>query len=293
MSTAVSPIYQDIVGEYGAAFEAAIARNVADAIAEDVGSGDQTGRLVPDGPARLARIIVREDAVLCGVPWFEAVMRSVDPAIEVNWSYREGELMRADTTVCELRGPARALLTAERNGLNFLQLLSGVASATRRYVGLIDGHRARILDTRKTLPGLRLAQKYAVRIGGGANQRLALYDGILIKENHIAAAGGVGEALDAAFALEAGVPVQVEVETLAQLETALAHGAKSVLLDNFSFEMMREAVRVTGARAVLEVSGGVNAETVRDIASTGVDRISIGALTKDVRATDFSMRIVD
>ncbi|MGN4071070.1 carboxylating nicotinate-nucleotide diphosphorylase [Burkholderia gladioli] len=293
MSTAVSPIYQDIVGEYGAAFEAAIARNVADAISEDVGSGDQTGRLVPDGPARLARIIVREDAVLCGVPWFEAVMRSVDPAIEVNWSYREGELMRADTTVCELRGPARSLLTAERNGLNFLQLLSGVASATRHYVGLIDGHRARILDTRKTLPGLRLAQKYAVRIGGGANQRLALYDGILIKENHIAAAGGVGEALDAAFALEAGVPVQVEVETLAQLDTALAHGAKSVLLDNFSFEMMREAVRVTGGRAVLEVSGGVNAETVRDIASTGVDRISIGALTKDVRATDFSMRIVD
>ncbi|MDN7741004.1 MULTISPECIES: carboxylating nicotinate-nucleotide diphosphorylase [Burkholderia] len=293
MSTAVSPIYQDIVGEYGAAFEAAIARNVADAIAEDVGSGDQTGRLVPDGPARLARIIVREDAVLCGVPWFEAVMRSVDPAIEVSWTYREGDLMRADTTVCELRGPARSLLTAERNGLNFLQLLSGVASATRRYVGLIDGHRARILDTRKTLPGLRLAQKYAVRIGGGANQRLALYDGILIKENHIAAAGGVGEALDAAFALKAGVPVQVEVETLAQLDTALAHGAKSVLLDNFSFEMMREAVRVTGGRAVLEVSGGVNAETVRDIASTGVDRISIGALTKDVRATDFSMRIVD
>ncbi|WP_186160855.1 carboxylating nicotinate-nucleotide diphosphorylase [Burkholderia gladioli] len=293
MSTAVSPIYQDIVGEYGAAFEAAIARNVADAIAEDVGSGDQTGRLVPDGPARLARIIVREDAVLCGVPWFEAVMRSVDPAIEVSWSYREGDLMRADTTVCELRGPARSLLTAERNGLNFLQLLSGVASATRRYVALIDGHRARILDTRKTLPGLRLAQKYAVRIGGGANQRLALYDGILIKENHIAAAGGVGEALDAAFALEAGVPVQVEVETLAQLDTALAYGAKSVLLDNFSFEMMREAVSVTGGRAVLEVSGGVNAETVRDIASTGVDRISIGALTKDVRATDFSMRIVD
>ncbi|MEX3630091.1 MAG: carboxylating nicotinate-nucleotide diphosphorylase [Burkholderia sp.] len=293
MSMAVSPIYQDIVREYGAAFEAAIARNVADTIAEDVGSGDQTGRLVPDGPARRARIIVREDAVLCGVPWFEAVMRSVDPAIEANWSYREGEPMRADTTVCELRGPARSLLTAERNGLNFLQLLSGVASATRRYVALTDGHRARILDTRKTLPGLRLAQKYAVRVGGGANQRLALYDGILIKENHIAAAGGVGEALDAAFALEAGVPVQVEVETLAQLDTALAHSAKSVLLDNFSFEMMREAVRVAGGRAVLEVSGGVNAETVRDIASTGVDRISIGALTKDVRATDFSMRIVD
>ncbi|MEX3557664.1 MAG: carboxylating nicotinate-nucleotide diphosphorylase [Burkholderia sp.] len=294
MSTAVSPIYQDIVHEYGAAFEAAIARNVADAIAEDVGSGDQTGRLVPDGPARRARIIVRdEDAVLCGVPWFEAVMRSVDSAIEVSWSYREGEPMRADTTVCDLRGPARSLLTAERNGLNFLQLLSGVASATRRYVALVDRHCARILDTRKTLPGLRLAQKYAVRVGGGVNQRLALYDGILIKENHIAAAGGVGKALDTAFALEMGVPVQIEVETLAQLDTALAHGAKSVLLDNFSFEMMREAVRVTAGRVVLEVSGGVNAETVRDIASTGVDRISIGALTKDVHATDFSMRIVD
>ncbi|MEX3582251.1 MAG: carboxylating nicotinate-nucleotide diphosphorylase [Burkholderia sp.] len=293
MSTAVSPIYQDIVHEYGAAFEAAIARNVADAIAEDVGSGDQTGRLVPDGPARRARIIVREDAVLCGVPWFEAVMRSIDSAIEVSWSYREGEPMRVDTTVCDLRGPARSLLTAERNGLNFLQLLSGVASATRRYVALVDRHCARILDTRKTLPGLRLAQKYAVRVGGGVNQRLALYDGILIKENHIAAAGGVGKALDTAFALEMGVPVQIEVETLAQLDTALAHGAKSVLLDNFSLEMMREAVRVTAGRVVLEVSGGVNAETVRDIASTGVDRISIGALTKDVRATDFSMRIVD
>ncbi|WP_414442874.1 carboxylating nicotinate-nucleotide diphosphorylase [Burkholderia sp. 22PA0106] len=293
MTAAVSPIYDEIVRQYGAAFEAAIARNVADAIAEDVGSGDQTGRLVPDGPARLARIIVRENAVLCGVPWFQAVMRAIDPAIEVDWRYREGELMTADSTVCELRGPARSLLTAERNGLNFLQLLSGVASATRRYVDLIEGQRARILDTRKTLPGLRLAQKYAVRVGGGANQRLALYDGILIKENHIAAAGGVGAALDAAFALDAGVPVQVEVETLAQLDTALAHGAKSVLLDNFTFDMMRDAVRVAGGRAVLEVSGGVNADTVCDIAATGVDRISIGALTKDVRATDYSMRIVD
>ncbi|MEK6347157.1 MAG: carboxylating nicotinate-nucleotide diphosphorylase [Burkholderia sp.] len=293
MTAAVSPIYDEIVSQYGAAFEAAIARNVADAIAEDVGSGDQTGRLVPEGPARLARIIVRENAVLCGVPWFQAVMQAIDPAIEVDWRYREGELMAADSTVCELRGPARSLLTAERNGLNFLQLLSGVASATRRYVDLIDGQRARILDTRKTLPGLRLAQKYAVRVGGGANQRLALYDGILIKENHIAAAGGVGAALDAAFALEAGVPVQIEVETLAQLDTALAHGAKSVLLDNFTFDMMRDAVRVADGRAVLEVSGGVNADTVCDIAATGVDRISIGALTKDVRATDFSMRIVD
>lgn len=269
---AVSPLFADISREYGAAFDAAIARNVADALAEDVGSGDQTGRLVP---------------------WFDAVVRAVDPSIEVDWRHREGDRMSADSTVCELRGPARALLTAERNALNFLQLLSGVASATRQYVDRIADTRARILDTRKTLPGLRLAQKYAVRVGGGANQRLALYAGILIKENHIAAAGGVGEALDAAFALNAEVPVQIEVETLDQLRTALAHGARSVLLDNFTLDMMRDAVRVTEGRAVLEVSGGVNFDTVRAIAETGVDRISIGALTKDVRATDYSMRIVE
>ncbi|KGS48787.1 nicotinate-nucleotide diphosphorylase [Burkholderia pseudomallei MSHR5613] len=290
---AVSPLFADISREYGAAFDAAIARNVADALAEDVGSGDQTGRLVPDGASRRARVIVREDAVLCGVPWFDAVVRAVDPSIEVDWRHREGDRMSADSTVCELRGPARALLTAERNALNFLQLLSGVASATRQYVDRIADTRARILDTRKTLPGLRLAQKYAVRVGGGANQRLALYAGILIKENHIAAAGGVGEALDAAFALNADVPVQIEVETLDQLRTALAHGARSVLLDNFTLDMMRDAVRVTEGRAVLEVSGGVNFDTVRAIAETGVDRISIGALTKDVRATDYSMRIVE
>jgi nicotinate-nucleotide pyrophosphorylase (carboxylating) len=191
-----------------------------------------------------------------------------------------------------LHGPARALLTAERNGLNFLQLLSGVASATRRYVDAVEGTHARILDTRKTLPGLRLAQKYAVRVGGGANQRLALYDGILIKENHIAAAGGVGPAMDAALALNAGVPIQIEVETIAQLETALAHKAESILLDNFTFDAMRDAVHLTGGRATLEVSGGVNFDTVRTIAETGVDRISIGALTKDVRATDYSMRLI-
>ncbi|AOK30408.1 MULTISPECIES: carboxylating nicotinate-nucleotide diphosphorylase [Burkholderia] len=290
---AVSPLFADISHEYGAAFDAAIARNVADALAEDVGAGDQTGRLVPDGPVRAARVIVREEAVLCGVPWFDAVMRAVDPAIEVQWHYREGDWMTPDSTVCDLRGPARSLLTGERNALNFLQLLSGVATATRRYVDRIADTRARILDTRKTLPGLRLAQKYAVRVGGGANQRLALYAGILIKENHIAAAGGVGEALDAAFALDAQVPVQIEVETLDQLRTALAHGAQSVLLDNFTLDAMREAVRMTDGRAVLEVSGGVNFDTVRAIAETGVDRISIGALTKDVRATDYSMRIVE
>ncbi|WP_019938500.1 carboxylating nicotinate-nucleotide diphosphorylase [Bordetella sp. FB-8] len=289
---AVSPVVGEVRAQYGAALDAAIARNVADALEEDVGSGDQTGRLVPAGQTRDARIVVREDAVLCGVLWFDAVARRVDPRIEVRWGYREGDRMAAGTVVCSLRGPARALLTAERNAMNFLQLLSGVASVTRRYVDLIAHTATRILDTRKTLPGLRLAQKYAVRVGGGANQRLALYDGILIKENHIAAAGGVGPALDAALALDAGVPIQIEVETLDQLETALAHGAKSVLLDNFSFDMMRDAVKCAAGRAVLEVSGGVNFETVRTIAETGVDRVSIGALTKDVRATDFSMRIV-
>jgi len=293
MTEAVSPLYDEIRVQYGAAFDEALARNVADTLAEDVGPGDQTGRLVPAGERRRARIIVREEAVLCGMPWFDAVMRRIDPAIDVRWHYREGDRMSADSTVCELEGPARALLTAERNGLNFLQLLSGVATATRRYVDRVEGTRAKILDTRKTLPGLRLAQKYAVRVGGGANQRLALYDGILIKENHIAAAGGIGEALDAAFALNAGVPVQVEVETLAQLDTALARGAQSVLLDNFTLDMMRDAVRIAAGRAVLEVSGGVNFDTVRAIAETGVDRISIGALTKDVCATDYSMRIVD
>ncbi|WP_322015883.1 carboxylating nicotinate-nucleotide diphosphorylase [Paraburkholderia sp. J12] len=289
---AASPLLAEVREQYGAAFDAAIARNIADALAEDVGAGDQTGRLVPADEMRDARIIVREEAVLCGVLWFDGVMRSVDPRIEVRWHYREGDRMSAGSTVCSLRGPARALLTAERNAMNFLQLFSGVATATRRYVDAIAHTKTRIVDTRKTLPGLRLAQKYAVRVGGGANQRLALYDGILIKENHIAAAGGVGAAMDAALALNAGVPIQIEVETLAQLDEALAHGATSILLDNFSFDAMRDAVRLTAGRAVLEGSGGVNFETVRTIAETGVDRISIGALTKDVRATDYSMRIV-
>jgi nicotinate-nucleotide pyrophosphorylase (carboxylating) len=290
-SQLVSPLFEEIRALYGVAFDQALQRNVADALAEDVGDGDRTGLLVPATVRRTARITVREEAVLCGVPWFEAVMHRVDESIRVEWLYREGARMIANTPVVVLHGPARALLTAERNGLNFLQMLSGVATATRRYVDAIEGTRARILDTRKTLPGLRLAQKYAVRVGGGANQRLALYDGILIKENHIAAAGGVGAAMDAALALNADVPIQIEVETLEQLETALAHRAESILLDNFAFDAMRDAVRLTGGRAVLEVSGGVNFDTVRTIAETGVDRISIGALTKDVRATDYSMRL--
>lgn len=200
--------------------------------------------------------------------------------------------MEANSLVCEISGPARSLLTAERPSLNFLQLLSGVATATRHYADLIADTRARVLDTRKTLPGLRLAQKYAVKMGGGENQRLALYDGILIKENHIAAAGGITAALKAAFAVAAGATVQIEVESLEELEEALAAGAKSVLIDNFTVEMMREAVRINADRALLEVSGGVNAETIRGYAETGVDRISVGALTKDVRATDYSLRIV-
>ena len=290
-SQLVSPLFEEIRALYGEAFDQALQRNVTDSLAEDIGDGDRTGLLVPATVRRTARITVREEAVLCGVPWFEAVMRRVDESIRIEWLYREGARMIANTPVVILHGPARALLTAERNGLNFLQMLSGVATATRRYVDAIEGTRARILDTRKTLPGLRLAQKYAVRVGGGANQRLALYDGILIKENHIAAAGGVGAAMDAALALNAGVPIQIEVETLEQLETALAHRAESILLDNFAFDAMRDAVRLTAGRAVLEVSGGVNFDTVKTIADTGVDRISIGALTKDVRATDYSMRL--
>jgi len=272
--------------------QASFEQNILAALLEDVGSGDLTGKLVPGDTRVSARVIVREAAVLCGAPWFEGVMLAIDQDIEIEWHYAEGALMTADSTVCTIAANPRSLLTAERAALNFMQLLSGVASATRRYVDLIAGTGAAILDTRKTLPGLRLAQKYAVRVGGGKNQRLALYDGILIKENHIAAAGGVTPALQAAAALNAGVPVQIEVETIAQLEEALGAGVKSVLLDNFNLDMMREAVRVNAGRALLEASGGINMDTVRAIAETGVDRISIGSLTKDVRATDYSLRII-
>ncbi|WP_042887070.1 carboxylating nicotinate-nucleotide diphosphorylase [Cupriavidus necator] len=284
----VNPIFDS----YGPALQAALQANVQAAIAEDVGSGDLTGLLVPAGKAARARVIVRESAVLCGQPWFDACMRAVDPALEVRWLQKEGARMAPDSVVCEINGPARSLLTAERPSLNFLQLLSGVATATRRYADLIAGTRARVLDTRKTLPGLRLAQKYAVRIGGGENQRLALYDGILIKENHIAAAGSITAAMQAALALDTDAPVQIEVELLVELEEALAAGAKSVLIDNFTVPMMQDAVKLNQGRALLEVSGGVNADTIRTFAETGVDRISVGALTKDVRATDYSLRII-
>ncbi|HEY8101273.1 MAG TPA: carboxylating nicotinate-nucleotide diphosphorylase [Burkholderiaceae bacterium] len=277
---------------FDAALAAAFETNINLAIAEDIGTGDVTGKLVPQNEMVKAQVIVREGAVLCGAPWFEGVMKQIDPRIKIDWKYAEGAWMSADSVVCMIDAPARTLLTAERGALNFLQLLSGVASATRRYVSAIEGTRAAILDTRKTLPGLRLAQKYAVRVGGGKNQRLALYDGILIKENHIAAAGGITPALQTAQALNAGVTIQVEVETLSELNEALAAGATSVLLDNFTLDAMREAVSVTNGRAVLEASGGVNMDSVRAIAETGVDRISIGSLTKDVRATDYSLRVI-
>ena len=275
------------------ALAGAYERNLLAALMEDIGTGDLTGKLVPEDGRATARVIVREEAVLCGAPWFEGVMEALDPAIGIDWHYAEGDLMAADTPVCTIVGPARAILTAERAALNFMQLMSGVATATRRYVDVIAGTTAAILDTRKTIPGMRLAQKYAVRVGGGQNQRLALYDGILIKENHIAAAGGITAALAAAKRLDAKVSIQVEVETLAQLEEALSAGAVSILLDNFNLDMMRAAVQLNGGRALLEASGGVNFDTVRAIAETGVHRISIGALTKDIKATDFSLRIID
>jgi nicotinate-nucleotide pyrophosphorylase (carboxylating) len=278
--------------EFDDKLQSAFEQNILAALLEDVGTGDVTGKLVPAEPRVQARVIVREQAVLCGAPWFEGVMLALDQDIGIDWQYAEGDLMEADSVVCTIEGSPRSLLTAERGALNFLQLLSGVATATRKYVDVVAGTKATILDTRKTLPGLRQAQKYAVRVGGGANQRMALYDGILIKENHIAAAGGISKALAAADALQAGVPVQIEVESLDELRAALAGGATSVLLDNFDLDMMREAVGITAGRALLEASGGINMQTVRAIAETGVDRISIGSLTKDVRATDFSLRVV-
>ena len=265
------------------------------ALQEDVGDGDLTASLVAAGARATARVLLREPAVLCGAPWVEAVVRQLDPQARVLWHGAEGARCAADQVVLELSGGARALLTAERTALNFLQLLSAVATRTALYVEAVRGTRAQIVDTRKTLPGLRLAQKYAVRTGGGTNHRIGLYDAILIKENHIAAAGGVSAALRAAQAVAAQARfVEIEVETLAQLDEALANGARMVLLDNMDLPTLREAVRRNDAageaRAVLEISGGVTLDSLRALAETGVDRISVGALTKDVKAIDFSMR---
>lgn len=278
-------------GPFPPLLQSTFEENIDRALAEDVGEGDVTGALIPEDQVEASTVIVREQAVLCGAPWFEAVMHRVDPHILIDWAFAEGDLMSADATVCRLHGLARALLTAERTALNFLQLFSGIATATRHYVDLVQGTKAHILDTRKTLPGLRLAQKYAVRVGGGRNQRLALYDGVLIKENHIAAAGSIGAALRAAQALPYSVPIQIEVENLNELDQAIEAGATSILLDNFSLEDLSEAVRFTQGRALLEASGGITHATVRAVAQTGVDRISIGSLTKDIKAIDYSMRL--
>ena len=276
--------------------EQARARNIEDALREDLGTGDWTAQLVPAGRQVQAQVVVRENAVLCGRDWFDGVFAALDLNARIEWLFAEGADMPANSVVCRLRAESRALLTAERPALNFLQLLSGTASATRRHVRAIEGaspnpRGCAILDTRKTMPGLRQAQKYAVRVAGGQNQRLALWHGILIKENHIAAAGGVPQVMQQALALNAGVEIQIEVETLDQLQQALDSGATSLLLDNFTLPRVREAVALTAGRALLEVSGGVTLERLREIAATGVDRISIGSLTKDVRAIDYSMRV--
>ncbi|WP_284620004.1 carboxylating nicotinate-nucleotide diphosphorylase [Aquabacterium humicola] len=273
------------------------ARNIRDALAEDIGTGDWTAELVPAGRRVRARVICRDAAVLCGRDWFDGCVKALDANAQMTWQFDEGAEMTPGAAVVEMIGDARALLSAERCALNFLQLLSATATRTRAHARAIEGASPNprgcvVLDTRKTLPGLRQAQKYAVRIGGGANQRLALWHGMLIKENHIAAAGGIGAALSAAIHMNAGVEIQIEVESLAQLAEALAGGATSVLLDNFTLPQMREAVALAGDRALLEVSGGVALEQLRDIAATGVDRISVGALTKDVKAVDYSMRIL-
>jgi len=270
----------------------AMAADIEEALAEDIGTGDITAQMLPDDKWVKANVIVREEAVLCGAPWFEAVMQKLDARIRIAWHYAEGDLMSAHSEVCRIEAPVKSLLTAERCALNFLQLLSAVATLTRQYVQSIAGTRAKIYDTRKTIPGLRMAQKYAVRVGGGQNQRMALYDAILIKENHIAASGGIRQALQAASQNQ-GFPVQIEVENLAQLKEALDAGARSVMLDNFSLDMMKEAVQQTGGRAELEASGGIHRDSIRAIAETGVDRISIGELTKSVRAIDYSLSVVE
>ena len=263
---------------------------VALALAEDVGGGDLTAALIPEDAQAEAAVISREPAVLCGAAWFDAVFRHLDPRIHSEWRAADGDRVEPDQLLCTLRGPARALLTGERTALNFLQSLSGTATLARRYADAVAGTGATILDTRKTLPGLRLAQKYAVRCGGCQNHRIGLFDAVLIKENHIMAAGSITNAIATARRLHPGVTVEVEVENLAELEEALAARPDIVMLDNFDLATLVEAVRITTKRVKLEASGNVNFDTVRAIAETGVDYISIGGLTKDVRAVDLSMR---
>ena len=266
---------------------------VAEALAEDVGQGDLTASLIPEGARSTAHVRCRDNAVIAGIPWFDEVMAQVDSGIDVVWSCRDGDSVSADTVICQMNGPSASLLTAERSALNFLQTLSAVATKTARYVSLVKGTEAKVLDTRKTIPGMRLAQKYAVVCGGGHNHRIGLYDAILIKENHIAAAGSVAAALQAAYEKHPQVEIEIEIETLDQLAEALDAGAKRVLLDNLDNDQLIQAVDLNAGRARLEASGGVDDSTVRQIAETGVDDISIGGLTKDVKAVDFSMRFDD
>ena len=273
---------------------AEVQRNVLTALVEDIGGGDLTALLTPATRRSQGAVVSREDAVLAGTAWFDACFRRLDALAAIRWRAHDGERIAAGQTLCDIEASTRALLTAERAALNFLQLLSATASATRLYVDAIAGTAARIVDTRKTLPGLRLAQKYAVTCGGGSNHRLGLYDGILIKENHIMAAGGVTTALEQARAIgRDDVFIQIEVETMEQLAEALDAGARMILLDNMDLVQMRQAVGLTAGRAELEASGGISLETVRAIAETGVDRISVGGLTKDVRAIDLSLRHVE
>jgi nicotinate-nucleotide pyrophosphorylase (carboxylating) len=275
-----------------------ITRNVTAALAEDVGAGDLTASLVPGERRVKATVICREPGVVCGSAWFDACVTRCDPSARISWRVVDGERIAANQLLCEIEGNGRALLTAERSALNFLQLLSAVASKARIHADAVAGTRAQVVDTRKTLPGLRIAQKYAVRAGGGGNHRLALWDAILIKENHIHAAGGIAQAMAAAQSVAADAGgrckfIQVEVENLDELRQALDAGARMILLDNFANAQLREAVMLNAGRAVLEASGNVTLETIRKIAETGVDRISVGALTKDVKALDLSLRFVD
>ncbi len=267
-----------------------IQRDVKIALDEDVGEGDLTASLVPQDKQIQARVICRESAVVCGIAWFNEVFAQIDPDVEVDWDVQDGDAVLPDQEICRLRGRAASILTGERSALNLLQTLSGTATMTASYVKVIAHTEAKILDTRKTIPGLRLAQKYAVLCGGGRNHRKGLYDAILIKENHILAAGSITAALQQAQKTAPEVEIEVEVENLSQLDEALEAGAKRVLLDNFELKTLRQAVQLNAGRARLEASGGVNLDTLRGIAETGVNDISVGALTKDLRAVDFSMR---
>ncbi|HEX4388004.1 MAG TPA: carboxylating nicotinate-nucleotide diphosphorylase [Steroidobacteraceae bacterium] len=271
-----------------------LARQVAAALAEDVGGGDVTAALVPESQRVRGRVVARETAILCGRPWAQETFRQLDPAVELTWHAADGERLAPEQTLFEIAGPARAVLTGERTALNFLQLLSGIATAARAYVDAIAGTRCRILDTRKTLPGLRTAQKYAVRCGGADNHRMGLFDQVLIKENHIAAAGSITAAIASARAHAPTVRIEVEVESAHELQEALAAAPDIIMLDEFSLSDMRASVALRdarGARVLLEASGSVSLESVRAIAETGVDYVSVGSITKHVRAVDLSMRL--